>query len=221
MLTKNPFWNSLFQSVPLHQQAEMENSLQDIILQKDELLRIGSGACKGAVLVLSGALRAFTTDEAGNEITLLRLKEGDSCVLTASCALESIRFDVTLQAVYQTHILSLPEIQIKQFSDLYPQFAITLQNELLNRFSDVVFLLSSMLGKKMHARLATELLFWMNEESQVLQTHDQLAKNLNTAREVISRTVRYLEQEKYVKAGRGFIQILNRDALEQLSNTIS
>lgn len=216
-IVENAFWSKLLETLPETERIKVLEQIESNVLKQDALIGVEADACKGAIFIESGALRAFTLDEEGNELTLLRLKEGDACVLTASCALESIKFDVSLQAVYETKILNLPEYRVKQYASVYPEFALVLQDALLSRFSDVVFLLSAMQAKKMHVRLARELLFWAENGDVVMQTHDQLAKHLNTAREVISRTVRYLEQEQYILAGRGSITIQDRERLEILA----
>lgn len=216
-IVENAFWSKLLETLPETERIKVLEQIESNVVKQDALIGVEADACKGAIFIESGALRAFTLDEEGNELTLLRLKEGDACVLTASCALESIKFDVSLQAVYETKILNLPEYRVKQYASVYPEFALVLQDALLSRFSDVVFLLSAMQAKKMHVRLARELLFWAENGDVVMQTHDQLAKHLNTAREVISRTVRYLEQEQYILAGRGSITIQDRERLEILA----
>lgn len=205
--------------LPEHQREGLLENVQVLRLEKDEYLGIGEQTCLGWVHVKSGGLRAFIQEENGGEVTLLRLRGGDQCVLTAACALSNIKFDLHFHAVERSELFLLPEHLLEPVASRYPELQIAIQNELLGRFSDVVFLLSTMLGQKMHQRLAAELLFWADERGHVKQTHETLARQLNTAREVVSRTVKYLEQERVVVSRRGQIEILDPVGLKRLAST--
>ncbi|MDD4239108.1 MAG: Crp/Fnr family transcriptional regulator [Desulfotomaculaceae bacterium] len=182
-----------------------------IILSKEK-------ECNGLVIVKSGQLRAFFEAEDGKEITLYRLLSNDICILTASCAIKNITFDVTLEAEKDSVLYIIPaafwgnliekNIFVKEFS-----------MELVSgRFSEVMWVMEQMVSKNMRQRIATFLLEQLVlEESDTLSiTHETIAKNLGTAREVISRILKYFENDSIIRLSRGQIHIVDIQKLKEM-----
>lgn len=200
---------------------------QALVLEKTQTLKYLKGTavhtanndCLGVLLIKSGELRVYMVSEEGREITLYRLFEGDVCVLSASCVLNSITFDVYIDAEMDSVLLQIPS---KVFSDLSEKniyvesfgYQISAQ-----RFSDVMWAMQQILFMSFDQRLA---IFLIDESvktgSDTLTfTHEQVAKYTGSAREVVSRMLKYFVQEKIVQLSRGTIQILDKKKLRSIT----
>lgn len=175
--------------------------------------------CNGLVVVISGQLRAYFESEGGREITLYRLLPRDICILTASCVLKNITFEVTLEVEKSSEVLFIPATTWKKLADKSPlvkEFSMELVNE---RFSEVMWVMEQMVSKNMGQRVAAFLLEQSTLENSLTFpiTHDIIAKNLGTAREVISRILKYLENDGLLKLSRGRIELKDIKRLREMS----
>ena len=176
--------------------------------------------CNGLVIVKSGQLRAYLESEDGKEITLYRLLSGDICILTASCVLKNITFEVTLEVEKDSEVFFIPAAiwgKLAGKNSVVKEFSMDLVNE---RFSEVMWVMEQMVSKNMGQRVSTFLLEQsVLEDSEILSmTHETIAKNLGTAREVISRILKYLENDGALKLSRGQIQLINLKKLKEISH---
>ena len=165
--------------------------------------------CNGLVVVKSGQLRAFVELENGKEITLYRLLSRDICILTASCVLKNITFEVTLEVEKDSEVYFIPALIWKKLAEenaAVREFSMELVAE---RFSEVMWVMEQMVSKNMGQRIAAFLLEQsVLEDSRTLAvTHDTIAKNVGTAREVVSRSLKYLENDGLLKLSRGRIEM--------------
>ena len=175
--------------------------------------------CSGLVLVKSGQLRAYFESEDSKEITLYRLLSGDICILTASCVLKNITFEVTLEVEKDSEVYFVPAAvwgNLAKKNSMVREFSMELVNE---RFSEVMWIMEQMVSKNMGQRIAAFLLEQSAlEESETLSmTHDTIAKNLGTAREVVSRILKYLENDGVLKLSRGQITLIDMKKLREMS----
>ena len=176
--------------------------------------------CTGLLLIKSGQLRVYILSDEGREITLYRLFELDMCLFSASCMLRSIQFDVTIAAEKDTEFWVVPaEVYKRILEESAP--AANYTNELMaSRFSDVMWLMEQIMWKSLDRRVAAFLL----EESSIEGTdrlkitHETIANHLGTHREVITRLLRYFQNEGIVRLSRGVIEITDADRLEELGN---
>lgn len=175
--------------------------------------------CSGLVVVKSGQLRAFVSLEDGKEITLYRLLPRDVCILTASCVLRNITFDVTLEAEKAGEICRIPATVWKALADRYPAVREYSMELVAARFSEVMWVMEQMVSKNMGQRVAAFLLEQSAlENSRTLAlTHDAIARNLGTAREVVSRTLKYMETDGLLRLARGSIRLTDPKRLQTMS----
>lgn len=210
-----PFWKQLTES----QQKLLRSSCKEHFLQKGAVIHNGSDDCVGLLLVLSGQLRVFVVSDEGREITLYRLFERDMCLFSASCIMSSIQFDLLVQAWEDTRLLVIPASVYQQLlNSALPVAKYT--NELMaSRFSDVMWVLDQVMNKSMDSRLAA----FLAEESalygtSVLKTtHEQIAHHLGSAREVVTRMLKYFQSEGLVALSRGTIKIIDEEKLHSLA----
>ncbi|WP_303857196.1 Crp/Fnr family transcriptional regulator [Aminicella lysinilytica] len=209
-----PFWDKLDSD---EKQGIIDNTTLTEYSAGDQIHR-GSNDCIGILLVRKGRLRTSMLSEDGREITLFHMEEGDFCVLSASCILNAVTFDVFIDAekdasVYQ---ISTPFFQQLTAENIYVENF--MYKVALNRFSDVMWVMEQVLFMTMDKRLAMFLLSEQDENGQIRMTHDQIARHLGSAREVISRMLKYFVQEGLVSLSRGAITITSEEALSALAD---
>lgn len=190
-------------------------------VSKGTVVHDGTMGCTGFLLVDSGQLRAYILSDEGREVTLYRLFERDACLFSASCLFSSIQFDLTVEAEKDSEIWILPAaIYQKLMRESLPIANFT--NELMaSHMSDVMWLMEQIMFKSFDKRLAGFLL----EESSIENTdslkitHEKIANHMGTAREVVTRMLRYFQTEGMVKLTRGTIQLLDHRLLDTLAHS--
>jgi len=210
-----PIWNQL--SFAEQQELEASSALRTV--PKGTLLHNGGADCLGLLLICSGQLRVFITSDEGREITLYRLFERDMCLFSASCMLNSIQFDVMISAEKDTTFHLIPADVYRSLMDRSAVLA-NYTNELMaSRFSDVMWLMEQILWKSIDRRLAAFLLEEsVIENSLTLKlTHDAVAAHIGSAREVVTRMLRYFQSEEMVRLSRGTITLTDLEKLRRLT----
>lgn len=210
-----PIWGEL----DSRQQEALVSAATMRVVPEGATLQNGSADCVGLFLIESGQLRAYILSDEGKEVTLYRLFERDMCLFSASCMLNSIQFDIWIEAEKETRLWVLPVSIYQQLMKTSAPVA-NYTNELMaSRFSEVMWLMDQILFKSFDSRLATFLMGESGiEGSDTLHvTHEQIAHHLGTAREVVTRMLKYFQSEDIVRISRGEIQILSRKRLSALA----
>ena len=211
-----PIWDKLNTG----QQTRILASLVSHHVKKGTIIHSGSMDCTGLLLIKSGQLRVYILSDEGREITLYRLFELDMCLFSASCMLRSIQFDVTIAAEKDTEFWVVPaEVYKRILEESAP--AANYTNELMaSRFSDVMWLMEQIMWKSLDKRVAAFLLEEAAIEGtdRLKITHETIANHLGSHREVITRLLRYFQNEGMVRLSRGVIEITDAARLEELGN---
>ena len=211
-----PIWDQLNQD----QQGRLQNSVALRSAPKGTVLHNGDMDCTGLLLVKSGQLRAYILSDEGREITLYRLFDRDMCLFSASCMMRSIQFEVTIEAEKDSQLWIIPpEVYQRLMEESAPVANYT--NELMaSRFSEVMWLMEQIMWKSLDKRLASFLLEEAAIEGtdELKITHETIANHLGSHREVITRMLRYFQNEGMVKLSRGMVAILDREKLEALGD---
>ena len=183
------------------------------------ILHNGDATCMGLLVIRSGQLRAFLTSDEGREITLYRLFSRDICLFSASCMMNSIQFEITIAAEKETEFWIIPPYLYKSLMDSSLAVANYTNQIMATRFTDIMWLVEQIQWKSFDKRLANFLLEECSiEETSVLKiTHEKIAAHLGTAREVVTRMLKYFQSEGMVQLTRGAIEILDEDKLERLA----
>ena len=210
-----PGWGQLTPA----QQTRLSEAARPRAFSAGELIHNGDANCVGLLLVKSGRLRVFILSEDGREITLYRLLPGEICLFSASCMMPQIAFAVTVTAEAPSEVLVLPpDVYKAVMAESAPLANFT--NELIAaRFSDVMWLIEQILWKSFDRRLAAFLLAEAKlEHSATLHlTHEAIANHMGTAREVVTRMLRYFQGEGWVKLARGTLQLTDEPSLRALA----
>ena len=209
-------WNRL----TANQKNRIEKGLITRRVEKGTIIHNGNMNCTGLLLIKSGQLRAYILSDEGREITIYRLFDRDICLFSASCIMRSIQFDVTIEAEKDTELWIIPAETYKSIMEESASVS-NYTNELMaTRFTDVMWLIEQIMWKSLDKRVAFFLLEEASiEESDELKlTHETIANHLGTHREVITRMLRYFQNEGMVKLSRGTVTILDKAKLEHLQN---
>ena len=176
--------------------------------------------CTGVILIKSGSLRLYLLSEDGKEITLYRLFPGDMCILSASCVLNTITFDVFIDSEEDSNCIVVGGCAYEDLARRLPEAKIFALESAVGRFSDVMWVMQQILFMSMDKRLAIFLLDEVakNRSDTVKLTHEQIAKYMGSAREVVSRMLKYFAAEGLVTASRSEgIRILDKKRLRALT----
>lgn len=175
--------------------------------------------CSGVFLVRSGSLRVYIMSDEGKDITLYRLHKGDMCMLSASCVLQTITFDVLIDAEEDCECFVINGPAFAQISEKTPEIKIFALETAVSRFSDVMWVMQQILFMSMDKRLA---IFLWDESARINSdnielTHEQIAKYIGSAREVVSRMLKYFANEGIVENSRKGVRIINKTRLRELT----
>lgn len=209
-----PIWDKLTES----QRQLVSSSIVPRTLGKGAVLHDGSAECAGLVLIKSGQLRAYILSEDGREITLYRLLDRDICLFSASCVMRSVQFEIMIAAEKDSEVYILPPYIFKKIMDESAPLANYVNELMATRFSEVMWLIEQIMWKSVDKRLANFLLeeSTLEDSKELKLTHEAIANHLGTAREVVTRMLRYFQNEGYVRLARGTVEITDRDGMEAL-----
>ena len=209
-----PFWDKLSRT----EKETFVNSSQYISFRKGTNIHNGN-ECTGIILIRTGSLRLYILSDEGKEITLYRLFPGEMCMLSASCVLNNITFDVFVDAEENSECIIVGGCAYAALSERCDAAKIFALETALARFSDVMWVMQQILFMSMDKRLA---IFLLDEISKVggdtvHLTHEQIAKYMGSAREVVTRMLKYFSSEGIVELSRGGIKVLDQKRLRSLS----
>ena len=210
-----PIWNQL--SGPQKQLLQEHARFHRV--KRGTVIHGGREDCTGILLVGSGQLRAYILSDEGREITLYRLFERDMCLFSASCVMNSIQFEVTIEAEKDTEFWVVPAEEYKKLMAESTAVSNYTNEIMATRFSEVMWLMEQILWKSFDKRLAHFLLEEsVLEESTLLKiTHETIGNHLGNPREVVTRMLRHFQNEGIVKLTRGSIEIADWEKLKSLA----
>jgi CRP/FNR family transcriptional regulator len=208
------FWNQL------------SDTEKQLCLNNFSIIKYGKGVnlhgagkeCEGLILVRSGELRVYILSEEGRDVTLFRISEGENCILSASCILGNITFDVLIDAEQDTEILLLSVDTFEKLAreNIYVENFIYKKST--DRFSEVMWAIEQILFMSFDKRLAV----FLHDETvktksnKIKLTHEQIARYIGSAREVVSRMLKSFESQGILKLSRGTIEIVDKEKLREL-----
>ncbi len=209
-----PFWNQL----SVQQQQLIAEVVEYRKVAKGTHIHDSSSECLGLVMVRSGQLRTYILSEDGREITLSRLFEYDVSLLSASCVMPDLQLNVMIEAEKDSELWSIPACLFKNLADESLAVSNFSRNLISSNFSELMWLMEQIMWKSFDKRLAGFLLeeASIEEDSNLKITHEKIANHLGTAREVVTRMLRYFQNEGMVKLTRGTIEIVDDKKMRTL-----
>lgn len=208
-----PVWDKL--------SSEQQNKLSGAAvlrsIKKGSIVYGEANECLGLLLIRHGQLRVYIHSEEGREITLYRLFERDICLFSASCMMRDIQFDLSIEAEKDTEFWLIPPDIYKKIMEESAPLSNYTNQIMAGRFSEVMWLIEQIMWKSFDRRLAEFLLEEsILEKSSVLAlTHEKIAHHMGTAREVVTRMLKYFQNEGLVTLSRGKITINDLKKIEE------
>ena len=215
MLENLPFWPHL----TVDQQQYLVRSAGFREYRKGQQLYDSSDECLGMIVVESGVIRTYIVSPEGREITLFKLGQCESCVLSVACVLSEIRFETQIMAAEDSRLRIVPTVVFDRLfrENVYVrEFA---YETATRRFSAVMHVMQQMIFSGLDQRLAGFLLEKYEESGspELVMTQEEIAGEINSAREVVARAIRQFAKDGLVSAGRGRIRILDLRGLRELA----
>ena len=209
-----PYWDHLTQT----QRALVERSVRTVFFPKGAMVH-GAEGCLGLVLVRRGRLRAYLLSQEGREVTIFRVEQGESCVLSASCVISQITFETHLTAEEDTDLLVLPSGVFQRLTEENIHIRCFLFEMATERFSEVMWVMQQILFLGFDQRLALLLLEHVRSsgETTLRRTHEEIARDLGSAREVVTRMLRRFAEEGLVELRRGAVEVKDLRGLERIA----
>ena len=199
-------------------------NLLQALLDKGQLMYLEPGKIlmepgqfvKMVPIVLEGAIKILRMDEEGKELFLYYLVPGETCALSLTCCSASKPSEIKAVVEVQTTLMGIPILVHEQFSEEFKQWKDFVANTYQGRFNELLMVLDAVAFKRMDERLMGYIVTKMKQfkSNELHTTHQEIANELGTSREVVSRLLKQLEKKKWIELGRNVIYI--RDDFEEL-----
>lgn len=211
MSNRLPFWNLLTD----REKEILKDNTIERTYTKGSIVFDNSSSCLGLLNVISGQVRAYLVSDEGKEVTIFKLEDNDLCVLSASCIIKQITFDTQLVANEDTEVLIVPSNIIEDLAYMNIELRCYLYEKALARFSDVMWNMQELLFKGLDSRVANYLInqYERTDSTIIKVTHEEIANDINSAREAVTRILKLFVQDGLIKLQKGCIEIIDVDAL--------
>lgn len=209
-----PMWSKLTSA----QQKKITDHATKRAVPKGTVIHNGCTDCIGILLIRSGQLRAYSLSPDGREITIYRLFDMDICIFSASCMMPDIQFEIIIEAEKDSEFWIIPAGIYKALMEESAPIANYTNQIMASRFSDVMWLMEQILWKSFDKRLASFLIeeSLIEESNELKITHEKIGNHLGNPREVVTRMLRYFQNEGMVKLTRGTIELVDVKRLKEL-----
>lgn len=199
-----------------------EQFLQHVLVRQfpaGQIICWEGDVCAQLAIVLSGIVRVYKIGESGREITLYRIEEGESCILTASCIFSQIRFPALAVVEKEVRAALIPAPILREWIEKYDVWRQYVFGLMSKRLAGVIATVEEVAFRRVDIRIAEFLARLAETQENIPITHQEIAYELGTAREVVSRILKDFEREKLISLSRGSITIQNRPALLEKINS--
>lgn len=209
-----PYWDKLTDT----QKKQVSESAVIRHYDKNQMIYGFSDACLGMIYVKKGGIRVYTTSEEGREVTFFHIEEEDCCILSASCVIGQVTIDVQLIADEDTELLAVHSGVFSQLmeSNIYVRsFAFELSTK---RLSSIVWVMQQILFLHFDERLAMFLISTYEKTGQTTMkmTQEYIAREVNSAREVVARMLNKFAKDNLIEINRGEIILKNIEGMRRL-----
>ncbi|HIZ12776.1 MAG TPA: Crp/Fnr family transcriptional regulator [Candidatus Mediterraneibacter stercorigallinarum] len=209
-----PFWEDLTER---QRQNIQENTVKNLCPKKTRL-HFGGGECAGVQIIDTGRVRVFITSPGGGDITLFRLLDGDVSILSAACMLNGMDVELDMEMETDCVIYTIPKQIYRKLYDESSAVKEYTMEMISEKFSDIMWLFNQFVFSNVASRIAGALLEHRAiAGGDVLSlTHEALARDAGTAREVVTRIMRQFQSDGLVKLTRGKVEVLDAAGLGRI-----
>ncbi len=210
-----PFYSFL----TAEQKDLLDRSIQQISYKKGQMVHRHGDACVGIIFVRKGRLSFFALSEEGREITILRVKAGQTCVLSAACVFQAVETESHIIAEVNSEVAVLPAGILAQLMRENKDVERLVYQRASNQYAGALNTLQRIVFFSLEKRLAC----FLRDEGKYQSgpaysaTHEQIARHIGSSREVVTRMLKQFADRGIVSLGRGTVTVLDHDALEDLT----
>ena len=211
-----PFWEHLTEA----QEERLTAGCQEAVYRKGELVPpppLG-GPVQGGDPPAGRAAQGVYRLRGRTGSDLIPYPGGETCVLSASCLLDAIAFDLMIEAVEDSRALVIPTPALRPVMEENPYVGLYMYRSATERFSDVMWTMQQILFMRIDQRVASFL--WdemLRQGPEIAMTHEEIARLIGSAREVVSKVLKYLAEEGIVELRRGKVRILAKEKLRNIA----
>ncbi|MBR3073334.1 Crp/Fnr family transcriptional regulator [Fibrobacter sp.] len=214
ILPKIPFWANLSSE----EKAIVSQRAITKRFNKNQLVSSNSSACLGIILILSGGIRVSLISDEGREVTLYRAHANEFCVSTAFCVIQQLTFDAIVTAEEDTTVLVIPSSVCARLMDSNIHVRAFVFESSTKRYSQTIWAIQQMLFKRFDQRLAAYIIdaYQSTGNPEIKKTQEEIARDVNSAREVVARMLKEFATKGLVEIKRGKIVLKNIEGLKRL-----
>ena len=195
------------------------SSVTEISAPAGTIICISGDICQQLIILQQGVVRVYHPAADGRSITLYHIGKNESCIVTASCIINGASFPAIAETETAVKGYAIPAEKVQEWMQTEPQWQHYLFGLLAQRMASLIELVDALAFKHLDNRLAEWLLRQSERHSRqhINTTHQFIAEDLASSREVISRLLKEFEREQLIKLGRGYIKILDLKQLQQFA----
>ena len=214
ILPKIPFWANLSSE----EKAIVSQRVIKKRFNKNQIISSNSTACLGIIFILIGEIRISLISDEGREITLYRAHAGEFCVSTASCVIHQLTFETIVTAEEDTTVLVIPSSITSRLMESNVHVRAFVFERETERYSQTIWAIQQMLFKKFDQRLAAYFIdaYQSTGKPEIKKTQEEIARDVNSAREVVARMLKDFAAKGFVEIRRGKIVLKNAEGLKKL-----
>lgn len=196
-------------------EPELQKKIQQVghirKFKEDEYLMYTGQPIRSAVLVVDGIIKVFREDDEGNEIFMYNLHPGEACAISMTCAARNINSQIMAKALVDTTVIAIPIELMDEWALKYKSWYQFVLGTYRNRFEELLEMLDQIAFKNLDERL----LWYLRQHQQSLQSNvikisfTQMALELNSSREVVSRLMKKLADKGQIKLGKNQVEIIH------------
>lgn len=214
ILEKLPFWDELSEE----EKTAAKRGLTQHSFNKDVYILGFSDACLGMVYIRKGSIRVFITSEEGREITLFHISEGECCIFSSACAIGGITLDVQMVAESEVELVAIPAGTVAKLMESNIYFRCFAYELSTFRYANVVWVMQEILFAHFDERMARLLLsvYEKTGDKTIRMTQEEVAREVNSAREVVARMLRQFASDGWIESKRGAVVLKDIEALKNI-----
>lgn len=178
-------------------------------LKANSVVLMENAYVKNIPILIEGSVKVRKTDESGKEIILYQIYPGESCILSIASCLNDKQCNAEAYVEKTSKLIMIPSDKVKLWMEKYSSWKQYVFNHYFDKFDELITLIDAIAFKQVDLRLLNKLKeYQLKQGDEIKITHQILAKEIGTAREVISRLLKQLEKENFIKLERGIIKII-------------
>lgn len=219
-MLEDKYYNQIAEALPFLKQAgsplarEFRQAAYHTRIEAGRDIFVEGDAVQSIALLLSGNVRVYKIGEQGREITLYRFGLGESCILTANAIMNQQTFPAVALVESEAEAVMIPAEVFRDWMRRYEEWRNFLFDLLSQRLAIVMGIVDEVVFRRMDARIAALLLRRSDEGAVIQTTHQEIAAELGTSREVVSRILEGFDAAGIISSSRGQIEVLEPDELE-------